>query len=263
LGRVLGCLIGFGATQDAYGVVVGFCVGFMLDSYYINVERPLRKDDSWQTEFSYLFIVLHAKFAKVDGQVTSAEVRAFQDIISVSSEDIETVRAIYNEHRSSADGFEIVAVRLSEMLLMHESVRRAVVQSLCVVGMAEGSLNMYQGAFVQAVGRILAFSDDEIDMMKREVTAGYTGGSNAYKNKANTSSGQFAQDLWFDVDSLKELGLKKGASPEEVRKAYKKAIRAFHPDKLRGEGADDVAVKKAESKLARINEAYAVLTKGK
>ncbi|MFT7144698.1 MAG: DnaJ like chaperone protein [bacterium] len=254
-GKVIGLLIGFGVSLDLSGAVAGLLIGAMFDFYLLNIEKPQRADDAWQTEFSHLFIMLHAKFAKVDGQVTSSEVRAFQDMISVTEDDIDTVRAIYNKYRKSADGFEHVAVRLSELLILRDKDRRLVMDSLCAVGMINGSLNLYQGAFIQAVGRILAFSDDEIDMIKHETVPGadYV---NAGADKATPDA-----KLWADISALKALGLKRGVTKDEIRKAYKKFIRLYHPDKLRGEGADEKTIRKAESKLAELNEAYAVLMK--
>ena len=49
------------------------------------------------------------------------------------------------------------------------------------------------------------------------------------------------------------LGLKKGASPEAIKKAFRKLAVKYHPDKNPGD-------KKAEDHFKEINEAYAVLS---
>ncbi len=54
-------------------------------------------------------------------------------------------------------------------------------------------------------------------------------------------------------DYYQILGLKKGASAEEVKKAYRKLAVKYHPDKNPGD-------KSAEEKFKEINEAYAVLS---
>ena len=35
----------------------------------------------------------------------------------------------------------------------------------------------------------------------------------------------------FESDALRTLGLRKGATPEEIKKAYKRLAREHHPDK--------------------------------
>lgn len=56
-----------------------------------------------------------------------------------------------------------------------------------------------------------------------------------------------------DKDYYEILGLKKGATPEEIKKAFRKLAVKFHPDKNPGD-------KKAEDRFKEINEAYAVLS---
>ena len=56
-----------------------------------------------------------------------------------------------------------------------------------------------------------------------------------------------------DQDYYELLGLKKGATPEELKKAYRKLAVKYHPDKNPGD-------KKAEDRFKEINEAYAVLS---
>jgi len=56
-----------------------------------------------------------------------------------------------------------------------------------------------------------------------------------------------------NVDYYQVLGLKKGASPEEIKKSYRKLAVKYHPDKNPGS-------KEAEDKFKEINEAYAVLS---
>ena len=55
------------------------------------------------------------------------------------------------------------------------------------------------------------------------------------------------------VDYYQVLGLKKGATPEEIKKSYRKLAVKYHPDKNPGS-------KEAEEKFKEINEAYAVLS---
>ena len=54
-------------------------------------------------------------------------------------------------------------------------------------------------------------------------------------------------------DYYKSLGVSKSASPEEIKKAYRKLAFKYHPDRNKGDKA-------AEAKFKDISEAYAVLS---
>src|SRR5512142_3537698 len=55
------------------------------------------------------------------------------------------------------------------------------------------------------------------------------------------------------TDYYKSLGLEKGATADEKKKAYRKLAVQYHPDKNPGD-------KGAEDRFKEINEAYAVLS---
>lgn len=57
-------------------------------------------------------------------------------------------------------------------------------------------------------------------------------------------------------DYYEILGIPKDASPEDVKKAYKKLAKKYHPDLNKGD-------KRAEDRFKEINEAYAVLGNAK
>ena len=56
-------------------------------------------------------------------------------------------------------------------------------------------------------------------------------------------------------DFYQTLGVEKGASKDELKKAYRKMAMQYHPDKHQGD-------EKAEEKFKEINEAYAAMESG-
>ncbi|MGV9414228.1 molecular chaperone DnaJ [Nocardia sp. NPDC003693] len=58
---------------------------------------------------------------------------------------------------------------------------------------------------------------------------------------------------WLEKDFYKELGIASGATPEEIKKAYRKLARDLHPDKNPGDT-------KAEERFKTVSEAHAVLS---
>lgn len=61
-------------------------------------------------------------------------------------------------------------------------------------------------------------------------------------------------------DYYNVLGLSKGASEEQIKKAYRKLAMKYHPDNAKRKNLDDKQVKEYEEKFKEIGEAYAILS---
>ena len=62
-----------------------------------------------------------------------------------------------------------------------------------------------------------------------------------------------ASQDWFDRDFYGVLGVSKDVTPADLKKAYRKLARTYHPDSNQGDA-------KAEAKFKEISEAYSVLS---
>ncbi len=58
------------------------------------------------------------------------------------------------------------------------------------------------------------------------------------------------------IEALEVLALRPGATPVQIKEAYRDLVKVWHPDRF---GSDARLRAKAEEKLQRINEAYRVL----
>jgi len=64
-----------------------------------------------------------------------------------------------------------------------------------------------------------------------------------------------------EFDALDVLGLGEYADREEIQIAYRRLVKLYHPDRLRGLGVEDAKIRYAEQRLADINNAYRILNK--
>lgn len=62
-----------------------------------------------------------------------------------------------------------------------------------------------------------------------------------------------------EYDALEMLGLKSEASREDIAAAYRKLVKLYHPDRLRGLGVSDRKIEFAADRLSEINNAYRTL----
>ena len=64
-------------------------------------------------------------------------------------------------------------------------------------------------------------------------------------------------------DYYEVLGIGKEASDDEIKKAYRKLVKEYHPDKLAADSVPPDYIEFANQKIRDINEAYEYLEKVK
>ena len=82
---------------------------------------------------------------------------------------------------------------------------------------------------------------------------GWVGGAASCAKAAVEGSAMAAQREWFEKDYYKVLGVDKKASQEDIKKAYRKLARQYHPDRNPGDAA-------AEERFKEVQHAYEVLS---
>lgn len=76
------------------------------------------------------------------------------------------------------------------------------------------------------------------------------------KSMMLSDNNQSDLNRWYSI-----LEIKPTASDEEVKKAHRKMVRKYHPDKL--QGVSDDIVKLAEEKFLEVQKAYEVISKNR
>lgn len=235
----IGTLFYFGLTGIL--IVIALFFGF---SYWVrkNVATYEQSQSESHNRFVWLLVQILIHTAKIDGQITKEEVqtihRFFQYNLRYSQTQMHWVKELIKEATNSDQSLDTL---LQEFKSTFAYEPRIILLEL-----------VYQVLFTKStvpddelqVARYIARYLDISDYDRQTMEAKYH-----YNSRQGTGPG-----IDLAEKHLTTLGLKKGASAEEIKKAYRKLSMQYHPDKVRHLGEEFRAI--AEEKMKEINAAH-------
>ena len=240
-GKVIGGVAGF-AIGGPLGALLGTAAGHAVDKFRSQMKAgeggPENLNTTKQVAFTVAVIVLSAKMAKADGQVTRDEVDAFKQIFHVPPEEMKGVGAIFDEARKDAEGFEPYAKQIAQMFAFQPAVLEELLGGLIHIAKADGVIHPAEMEFLEKVAMIFGFGHSRFERIKASYLP------------------EQGQDDPYTV-----LGLEKTATDDDIKSTYRKLIRENHPDTVIAQGMPQEFIDIANEKMASINAAYDAIKK--
>ncbi len=196
----------------------------------------LRSPPERSVAFTIAVIALGAKMAKADGLVTRDEVTAFREVFQVAEDDAAGAAKVFNLARQDVAGFDDYARRIAAMFRDQPEIFEDLMEGLFHIAMADGTYHPNEDAFLEDVAHIFGMSEASFATLKA----------------------RFVPDTSPLPHTV--LGIAPNATLEEARAAWRKLVRANHPDALVARGLPEEAVRMAEKRMIDINRAWETLS---
>lgn len=199
-------------------------------------------------------IALLAKMSKVDGRVDKSEidfVNALFDDLDLSDDARKTLQSFFNEQKKNlydyADWAQGVLQAAIDMNPDDEScgvdIRLQVYRHLFLMALADGELDDAEIGLLRALPDPLGFKPEVFDMVAAELLG---------EGESSTKDTCLAE-------AYATLGVSSDASDAEVKKAWKRKMATFHPDRIQGKDLAPEWVELANEKSSKINQAFEII----
>ncbi len=242
LGGPLGALLG-GALGSRMGDGETVAGGGARRVHGARVD-PFHDPRAAQAAFMVALISLAAKVAKADGTVSAEEVRAFdaflRDDMGMPPADRRYASRIFNQARDSAVPASAYARQIRQLLGGQPDRLRDLVSLLYRIAMADDELHRDEERLIASVARDMGLT--ERDLAEARAAAGGRGRS---AGASVDTAGAYAV-----------LGVAPDADEREIKKAYRRLARDYHPDVIVSKGLPEDFMTFAKEKLQTVNEAY-------
>lgn len=221
-GKIAGASVGL-AVGGPLGALVGAVAGHLV------IDRALADDE---VVFTVALIALSAKMAKADGQVTEAEIRAFEEVLKVPDAERANVNRVYRIAQQDMAGFQSYAQQVARVYRDRPATLEDVLDALFHIAKADKYIHPAELEYLRTVADIFGFSEVEF----ARIRASHLGPER--------------------TDPYLILGITPEISSDDLKKAYRRLVRENHPDTLIARGVPKELVSIANEKLAMINVAY-------
>ena len=224
------------------GILLGGAIGYIFDKRRSRVKQSheLREGLYIEAIFSVLGYV-----AKADGRVSPQEIyyaeRAMQSM-ELNPQQKEMAVRYFRRGKSPDFDFEGVMQKFAKKLGRNTNLKRIFLGIQLEAALADGHLGKEEERVIYRIADILGIQRQVVEIILSRYQVG--------------EQGQRAPETAATDQDYELLGLTRNAKLNDVKRAYRRKISQYHPDKLVAKGLPDEMMKYANSMSEKLNSAY-------
>lgn len=239
-----------------FGALLGLFVGSFFDrmrAYGSGGMNPL-KNAIRQAVFIETVFISMGKLAKADGQVSQEEidhVEQFMQKLGMTAD--HRLQAIALFKKGAEPEFDIAPTykRFMAVCGHTKNLKQVLLVYLIVMALADGHFHPAEEALLTDIAARLGYDQAAFrQMLDMVLNQSHFGGTQANAAEA------------LD-DAYKALGVSRDSTDAEVKRAWRKLMSQYHPDKLMGQGVPEDMIAMATEQAKEIQLAYDLIKKSR
>ncbi len=253
--KFLAAILGF-YFFGFFGALAAFFLGSMIDrslSYGIGGVNPLSRAHR-ESVFLATVFTLMGKVAKADGRVSEEEITHIEQMFQKLGMTVEhRQQSIILFKKGTTADFDIKPTLQEFMSVCGHttSLRQMLLVYLIVMAFADDRLVAAEEALLKDIALHLGYNQEMFQQLVTMVI-----------NQTHFASGQTTSANSL-ADAYKALGVSKENSDQEIKRAYRKLMSQYHPDKLIGQGMPEDMIAVATAQAQEVQIAYDLIKKSR
>lgn len=253
--KVIGVIAGF-YFYGFFGLIAGYFLGSIVDRYIAYGPGGVNPISNGQRQAVFLETVfmLMGKVAKADGLITQDEishVEQFMQNLGMTAEHRQAAIALFKQGAAPEFDTEVTVKRFMSVCGHTQNLKQMLLIYLIVMALSDGRMDATEEHLLSTVALQLGYDQQafkyifEMVLNQSHFAGGQTNSANALE------------------DAYKALGVGKDSSDQEVKRAYRKLMSQYHPDKLMGQGLPPDMIAVATEKAQEVQVAYDLILKNR
>ncbi|NNE05578.1 MAG: co-chaperone DjlA [Xanthomonadales bacterium] len=242
-GKIIGAFLGL-LRGGLSGAILGGFIGHFIDRA---VQGLSGTHSTRHVFFRALFSAL-GHVSKADGRVTQAEIEAAEALmqrLQLTDDERQMAIRCFEQGKSRDFRIESELRPFVQHTMIRPDLRQMFVEILLDGAAADATIS---GAEQAVLARICSILHIPAELFAAMINARRGGGP--YR-RAQPGKRQMPLQ-----QAYASLGIAESASDAEVKRAYRKLVRQYHPDKLVSQGLPEEMMEKAKDRVREINGAY-------
>ncbi len=244
-GKLVGGVLGL-MKGGVSGAIVGLFLGHIVDRMIFGLTG---KERTRRLFFTALFACL-GRVNKADGRVTEAEIASAENLmrrLELDEEERRVAIRAFNHGKAADFDLEGELQQFVAYTRLRTDLRQMFMEVLLEGAATDGQISAPEMDVLVRAANAIQIPPAIFYAMVNAFTA--THGPGGYARGRTASAHSLAQDF-------AALGLKQDASDQEVKRAYRKLVGQYHPDRLVSQGLPEEMMEKAKERVRDINLAY-------
>jgi DnaJ like chaperone protein len=239
-----------------FGAIAGFFFGSFIDrafSYGIGGVNPMSRAQR-EAVFLGTVFTLMGKIAKADGRVSEQEVAHVEQMfnkLGMAAQHRQQAIALFKKGATADFDIKPAMHEFMSVCGHTASLRQMLLTYLIVMALADGNLDPAEEALLKEIAGYLGYSQEVFQQLMAMII-----------NQSHFAGGQASTASGLD-DAYKALGMTKDNSDQEIKRAYRKLMSQYHPDKLMGQGMPEDMIAMATAQAQEVQTAYDLIKKSR
>ncbi|MDD2915274.1 MAG: co-chaperone DjlA [Gallionella sp.] len=253
--KLIGAIAGYWLF-GFWGGLLGFFAGSFIDRvrvYGSGGMNPLQNALRQAVFLETVFISM-GKLAKADGQISQdeiAHVEQFMQKLNMTAQHREQAIKLFKQGSDPAFDIYPTYQRFISVCGQTKNLREVLLSYLIVMALADGQFHPAEEALLTEIAGYLGYGPVAFKQMIEMVL-----------NQSHFGAGQPSTAAALD-DAYKALGVTKDSSDAEIKRAYRKLMSQYHPDKLMGQGVPEDMIAMATEQAKEIQLAHDLIKKSR
>jgi DnaJ like chaperone protein len=250
------------------GAVLGWIAGSLISNVITDGPRALlpggRREIRQERQVVFLktLFLLMGRLAKADSRVSQSEinhVKQFMSQMGMTAEHREEAIAHFQEGVKSEFDVDDTLSHFLDVCGRSLQMKHLLLVYMAGVALADGEIHSAEKELLGQVASRLGYSEQAFNQLMAMIQGQnrFAGGA-GYQHQQGAGPRGATHSL---DDAYQALGVSSSDSDKDIKRAYRKLISQYHPDKLIGQGVPEDMIQKATERSKEIHAAYDMIDK--